>query len=1091
MDTDHQLLASYVRHHSEHAFRELVERHINLVHSAALRESTSNASLAEDITQAVFTELARRATELVRHPALAGWLYTCVRRMAANLRRAEDRRQRREQEALTMNELLGPDPTDQLWHQVRPVLDDVMHELNEADRTAVVLRFFEGRSLKEVGLALGLTENAARMRVERSLEKLHGLLSRRGVTSTASTLAGVLVVGAAMVAPPALAATVATGALKAIAAGSATTLTGTKLLSMAVTKSAAVGALVILATAVVLWHHARAGRSVPEAAVPTPPAVSAPALVAGDPEQKNSSLPPPAPTNAAAAPQMALQLVEAETGQPLAQAKLYLFYLLADGRGKVVKAATDAEGRLGVDLPQAPYRALNLFVTADGHMPKVTSWGFMRAMPAEYTMKLERGLTVGGVVVDEAGQPIAGAKLEFNGPGNDMSLSENIQFGPDATAATDLNGRWSCNMIPKEWDGISLLVTHPDHAETSVTIRRAAPNANNSVITMPAGFSVAGAVKNYFGHPIQGAKVREVRLNSEGEHSQTTDAWGTFEFKGMKAGELMLAVQAVGYAPSVQTLQVTGSLAAVQFQLGLGQLLRGHVTDEEGNPITNAFVETTRRAIDKIKWSDRTDAEGRFEWASAPQEPLLYSVLAEGFNRAYALQLQADGSDHEVKLSTHKPDKDTIQLTGTAVDADTGLPLDGFKVMVGELDPDWSYPLEFATAGQDGKFSLSLAAKSSHPYYQLQIEKDGYLPAVTANLSKEGGSKAFEFKLQKGSGPAGVVRLPGGQPAANACVLLCTARGGVTMDGPAHVDKGLNTTTYRTQTDEAGKFSLPAASAPQGLIVIHDQGYAELSLSDLGATGNITLQLWGRVDGKLILDSRPAANERVVAYNQTLRYDETGRRFNLLNFHLETKTDSAGSFSFDKVPLGRCKVFRQELRLRTGFESHETSVEVKAGTVTEVVLGGTGRPITGKAVLPGAAATIDWQAVAVHLTLKTADDLGTRPKRDDFSSRDAYVEAMDHFFKAADARQRFGAFCSSDGSFRLPDVPAGKYKLEITVRDSKLDSVSPHDRSDRAVEIASLVREVTVPEIPGGQSDEPLDVGLLELVARQDAASAK
>ena len=201
MDTDNQLLAGYARHHSERAFRELVERHINLVHSAALRESRGNASLAEDITQAVFTELARRATELVRHPALAGWLFTCVRRMAANSRRAEDRRQRREQEAHTMNELLGPDPTDQLWHQVRPVLDDAMHELNEADRAAVVLRFFEGRSLREVGLALGLTENAARMRVERSLEKLHGLLSRRGVTSTASTLAGVLVVGAAMTRP--------------------------------------------------------------------------------------------------------------------------------------------------------------------------------------------------------------------------------------------------------------------------------------------------------------------------------------------------------------------------------------------------------------------------------------------------------------------------------------------------------------------------------------------------------------------------------------------------------------------------------------------------------------------------------------------------------------------------------------------------------------------------------------------------------------------------------------------------------------------------------------------------------------------------
>src|ERR1700722_11648596 len=104
-DTDSQLLEAYARTGSERAFRELVERHINLVHSAALRESRGDVPLAEDITQAVFTELARRAKRLAHHPALAGWLYTSVRLTSANARRGEDRRRRREQEASTMNEL--------------------------------------------------------------------------------------------------------------------------------------------------------------------------------------------------------------------------------------------------------------------------------------------------------------------------------------------------------------------------------------------------------------------------------------------------------------------------------------------------------------------------------------------------------------------------------------------------------------------------------------------------------------------------------------------------------------------------------------------------------------------------------------------------------------------------------------------------------------------------------------------------------------------------------------------------------------------------------------------------------------------------
>src|SRR5438034_970842 len=219
MATDTDLLRSYARDRSESAFTELVQRHINLVHSAALREAHGDASMAEDVTQAVFAELARKASSLFRHPALAGWLYTCVRRMAANVRRAQDRRQRREQEVLTLNELLGSEPTDPLWQEVRPLLDDAMHELNEEDRAVVVLRFFEGRNFKEVGLALGLTENAARMRVERSLEKLRDLLAERGVKSAASALAAVLAACAAVTAPSTLASTVATSALATVGAG--------------------------------------------------------------------------------------------------------------------------------------------------------------------------------------------------------------------------------------------------------------------------------------------------------------------------------------------------------------------------------------------------------------------------------------------------------------------------------------------------------------------------------------------------------------------------------------------------------------------------------------------------------------------------------------------------------------------------------------------------------------------------------------------------------------------------------------------------------------------------------------------------------
>lgn len=160
-----------------------------------------------------------------------------------------------------------------------------------------------------------------------------------------------------------------------------------------------------------------------------------------------------------------------------------------------------------------------------------------------------------------------------------------------------------------------------------------------------------------------------------------------------------------------------------------------------------------------------------------------------------------------------------------------------------------------------------------------------------------------------------------------------------------------------------------------------------------------------------------------------------------MSFHFEATTDSTGKFSFEKVPPGPGNVFRMTMRAQTGFESHDTSLVVHAGAVTQVVLGGGGRPIIGKAVLAGATSAIDWKSVSVRLRLKTADEPGPRPKRDDYSSRSAYVAAMDHFFEAARAQSRFGAFCDGDGAFRLQDIPAGSYQLEIKLHGFKPNSV--------------------------------------------------
>jgi len=218
--TTNELLRCYVADRSEAAFDELVRQHIDLVYSAALRQVSGQAATAQDLTQAVFTELAQSAPRLVRHTALTGWLYTTTRFLAAKARRAEQRRHAREQQAHMMNQLLQPAEADLVWQELRPLLDDVMHELNASDREAVLMRYFERQPLAKVGARLGLSENTARMRVERALDKLRAALAKRGVTSTVAALAGVLSERAVCVAPLELAGDVSYAALSAAAAGS-------------------------------------------------------------------------------------------------------------------------------------------------------------------------------------------------------------------------------------------------------------------------------------------------------------------------------------------------------------------------------------------------------------------------------------------------------------------------------------------------------------------------------------------------------------------------------------------------------------------------------------------------------------------------------------------------------------------------------------------------------------------------------------------------------------------------------------------------------------------------------------------------------
>lgn len=246
MSSDAKLLNQYAHDRCEFAFAELVRGHIDLVYSSALRRLRGDPHLAAEATQQVFISLARHAGSLARHPVLNAWLHASTRNATANLLRRERRREFHQQKVHAMHELQSAERFAVEWDPVREDLDAALDALGDRDRQAIILRFFENRSYPDIGAALGLREEAARMRVDRALERLRARLQRKGVASTAAALAGAMSAHAVVAAPNGLASSVA---VSASAAALGTTLPFFSLLSsMTLTKTSAVlAALALLA----------------------------------------------------------------------------------------------------------------------------------------------------------------------------------------------------------------------------------------------------------------------------------------------------------------------------------------------------------------------------------------------------------------------------------------------------------------------------------------------------------------------------------------------------------------------------------------------------------------------------------------------------------------------------------------------------------------------------------------------------------------------------------------------------------------------------------------------------------------------------
>ena len=258
MANDAILLTDYVENGSEEAFRQLVERYLPLVYSAAARRLGGDTHLAQDVAQQVFVDFARKARTLSSDAPLGGWLHRHTCYVAAGVARAERRRKARESQAIDMSTTQSD--RESKWEDMALVLDEAINQLGELDRTAIVLRFLQQQDLYSVGKALGITDDAAQKRVTRALDKLHAVLRRRGVALPAAGLAGMLAAQAGAAVPVNLSTAVSSVAFASAQTTGGFTLTVLKTIAMTKLNLGIAGAIVVVgvATPLILQQQSNA-----------------------------------------------------------------------------------------------------------------------------------------------------------------------------------------------------------------------------------------------------------------------------------------------------------------------------------------------------------------------------------------------------------------------------------------------------------------------------------------------------------------------------------------------------------------------------------------------------------------------------------------------------------------------------------------------------------------------------------------------------------------------------------------------------------------------------------------------------------------
>ncbi|MGE3819911.1 MAG: sigma-70 family RNA polymerase sigma factor [Isosphaeraceae bacterium] len=1050
------------------AFEVIVNRHGPMVLGLCQR-TLGNVHDAEDAAQAAFLVLARRARGVRQREDLAPWLHGVARKIARRAR--ADAAKRRRREVPLVAEPSAPDDRAGLWADLHDALD----RLPDRERTPVILCHLEGLSQDEAAARLGWPLRTLQRRLTEGRARLRDRLSRGGVTAPMATA---FLNQAPPVVEPASAWSLATARA---AVGFAKTRTPT------LTSSAASLARGVLKT--MFWNELR--RVVVVSAL----AGSAALGLARGFSQTKPTDPPPTEKPADAPVRRAFEgeapdsatwhtagvvVLDDATGKPIEGATLrvleYVGFRFHD-------FATDANGRVRFEYPDPDGSGAFLEVRKPGYVPQRHTVGGLMGAPADATVtfRLRTGITIGGSVVNAAGEPVAGAKVVVTVTGYAIprtrpALEEKTEITFDVPVTTDVEGRWTCSEVSPDADKVNLQILHPDYVSGGPTTI-GGPGLRSPGIevlkartdrqVLKSGVTVTGRVTDSEGEPLAGATVTDTTGGLsfiEFLREATTDADGRFQFHFEEGERLTLTGSARGHGPADRAIHVKQGEPPLAIILPPAKTLRVRVIDPKGQPIpgVGAFIPTHSR-YSGVFLRRYTDKQGRFHWDDAPDAEIPLYVSRKGYVSIPTLPVRP--TEDEVTVTLTPAFEIDLQVRDTTSNAAVpNLTIETRIAQDPERPDGWSGQGR-KTATNAIRHSIQLSSAQPH---RIRVRAPGYKTYVSPVIKGDEGPTNLDVRLQPllGPGLSGVVKRPDGTPEPGAVVIIGgfeLVRG--TVQRP-------DERSFRTETDAEGRFTLPPLDEPFPMTAFGASGFVTI---DGEPVEEITLKPWGRIEGVALVGSKP-----MVGQNVSLTQSPS-RPFNAITVTQGdgTTTDAEGRFTFEKV------MPNPDVIVMAPFDGTiQTWAEVKPGETTQVTLGGKGRPVVGKLVRPEGVSSEDWAGARVVVGLRS-DRLPVPPR-----PVDAPADWLETWWNSDEGRAYRRSYVNRslqktdpDGSFRFDAVEEGAYRLTVQAWTGVLPGRGPVSGRPFTVDVP-----LQVPPIPGNQSEEPLDLGTLTPTPREPGA---